>query len=88
LDPEITYEARLGGTCGSQAAAGHKQENYRGMDLVAEANIESGLVERRLEGALIVELNVPFELFSEIVAGYQAGDPTVRSASGRRCWEA
>ena len=79
MKPEVTDETGLIGTGGFEAASGHEQEDYRAMDLVAGAEADRGLVCRGMKSALVVELHVPFELGSEIVADYQAGDPAVRS---------
>lgn len=87
LNTEISLEIGLIAACGFEASPGHEQENDRAVDFVAAPNVEAGLVEGGMERALVVEFHVAFELRSEIVADYQAGEPAVRPFVDRRVTE-
>jgi len=65
--------------CGFEAASGHEEENHGAVDLVASPQLNRGLALGRMEGALRVELHVPFEFWIEIVADNHAGQPAIRS---------
>src|SRR5271166_3929409 len=49
------------------------------MELVAAAEVHGGQIFGRVEGALVIDLQVQFEFFCEFVAQNDAGDPAVRS---------
>lgn len=53
---------------GFQAASGHEQENDGAVDFVAPAEVDGRLVAGRMKRSLVVELDVPFEFWSEVVA--------------------
>jgi len=79
LKSEITDEIGLIATRRFEAASGHDEKDKGRTDLVAAAEVYRGLVFGRMESSLGVELYVPFEFWSEIVAHDQTGKPAVRS---------
>ena len=79
MQPEITDEIRLIWASRFQTSSRHEEQNYWAMDLVASTQLERRLRLAGMERALRVELDIPFELWSEIVAHHQTGQPAVWS---------
>jgi hypothetical protein len=77
LKPEVTQEIGLIGTGAFETASSHEEEDHGAVDFVASAKFESGLVVKRVKGALGIEFHVPFESWSEIMTHDQAGNPAV-----------
>ncbi|MGC2272835.1 MAG: hypothetical protein WA539_12705, partial [Candidatus Sulfotelmatobacter sp.] len=77
LNAEITEEISLIAARGFEAASGHKEKYHRAMNFVARSKIQNRLGVRRMEDALGIELHVPLEFGSEIVAKDEAGNPAV-----------
>lgn len=77
MNAKITQEIRLIAASGLKAPSGHEEEYDWAVDFVAPSDVYRGLVLRRMEGSLGIELNVAFQLGSEIVAEHEAGKPSI-----------
>src|SRR5271156_6661574 len=79
LQAKISNKISLIAAARPECAPGHEEENNRGMDFVAPAKIDRGLVLRGMKRALIVQLRVQLELVCNITTNDETCNPAIRS---------
>lgn len=79
MNSEISLEIGLIAARRFEAAPGHEEKDHGTMDFVPAAKVNRRLILGGMETTLVVKLHVEFELWSELVADDEAGEPGVRS---------